>query len=128
MPAFFDIPLDLPHAGTIASRIARQLTARGPGYPPESATLLRAVEDLIAVLQPYRLSGEDPHEAETHRATQEALRLGRQIVDEVEKLNWGEDRLGQHIRNLFECLACGEEGARLSLRAGEDPKSLQRPV
>ena len=28
----------------------------------------------------------------------------------------------------FECLELGEEGAEISLRAGEDPNSIQRPV
>jgi hypothetical protein len=28
---------------------------------------------------------------------------------------------------LFECLAHGEEGAIVSLRVGENPRSLQRP-
>jgi hypothetical protein len=128
MMAFFRIPLDLPHAGTIAMRIARQLSAHGPAFPPESETLLEAVADLVAVLQPYRVSGENPLEAEAHQVVQQALRLGRLIVDEIEKLDWREDRLGQHVRNLFECLEYGEEGARISLRAGEDPDSLQRPV
>jgi hypothetical protein len=128
MHAFFHIPLDLPHAGTIALRIARQLSTRGPEFPEESQILVDAVADLVVVLQPYRVSGENPVEEEARRVTQEALRLGRLIVDEVERLHWGEDRLGQHVRNLFECLEHGEEGARISLRAGESPDSLQRPV
>ena len=37
------------------------------------------------------------------------------------------DRLGQLVRNYFECLELGAEGAEISLRAGEDPRSLQRP-
>jgi len=124
----FKIPLDLPHAGTIAFRIARRLAVHGPDFPPESAALLGAVNDLVAMLQPHRACGENPPGAEGQRVVQDALRLGRLIVDEIERLKWGEDRLGQCIRNLFECLEHGEEGAAISLRAGENPHSLQRPV
>lgn len=128
MGAYFDIPLDLPHAGTITTRLARRIAIHGPEFPPESGTLLQAVGDLATLLEPYRLCGENPAEEEGKRATQEALRLGRLIVEEIERLHWGEDRLGQCVRNLFECLEHGEEGAQISLRAGEDPNSLQRPV
>jgi hypothetical protein len=128
MSPFFEIPLDLPHAGTIAFRIAHRLAVHGPDFPPESAALLQAVNDLTAILQPYKACGENPPGAEGQRVVQDARRLGRLIVDEIERLNWGEDRLGQRIRNLFECLEHGEEGAAISLRAGENPHSLQRPV
>lgn len=128
MIAFFKIPLDLPHACTIAYRISRHISMHGPDFPSESATLLQAVEDLVAILLPYRVSGENPPEAEGQRVVEEALRLGRLVVDEIERLDWREDRLGQCVRNLFECLEHGEEGAQISLRAGENPDSLQRPV
>ena len=47
--------------------------------------------------------------------------------DDIEKNKLGGDRLGQAVRNLFECLALGEEGAAISLRAGENPRSTLRP-
>ena len=53
--------------------------------------------------------------------------LGRLLVDHIERDQLGHDRLGQGIRNLFECLELGREGAVISLRAGEDPRSFQRP-
>ena len=38
------------------------------------------------------------------------------VVDDIEQTaGLGYDRLGQAVRNLFECLSMGEEGARLSL-------------
>ena len=49
-------------------------------------------------------------------------------MDEIEKAGAGADRLGQQVRNLFECLELGEEGAAISLRAGENPRSLLRPT
>jgi hypothetical protein len=57
----------------------------------------------------------------------EAAQLGRRLVECIEADEVGSDRVGQCVRNLFECLALGQEGAALSLRAGEDPNSLQRP-
>jgi hypothetical protein len=57
-----------------------------------------------------------------------AAALGRRLVDQVEGGGLGHDRLGQCVRNLFECLELGREGADISLRAGENPRSLQRPV
>ena len=57
-----------------------------------------------------------------------AFDLVYQLVDEIERHALGEDRLGECIRNLFECLELGAEGAVLSLRAGENPDSLQRPT
>jgi hypothetical protein len=53
--------------------------------------------------------------------------LARALVDQIERAGAGSDRLGQHVRNFFECLSLGEEGAAISLRAGEDPNSIQRP-
>jgi hypothetical protein len=48
-------------------------------------------------------------------------------VDAIEEDGLQSDRLGQWVRNLFECLEKAEEGLEISLRAGEDPNSLQRP-
>ena len=47
---------------------------------------------------------------------------------DIERLHIGDDRLGQAVRNFFECLGLGVEGARLSLLAGENPDSALRPV
>jgi len=118
----FDIPLNLPHAGTVAARISRLLGDEGEeGAPTVTAARL---EEL---LRPYRLSGEDPPRSEAAGVAEEAAGLGRRLVDEIVEWEAGGDRLGQCIRNLFECLERGEEGAALSLRAGEDPRSLMRP-
>ncbi len=61
------------------------------------------------------------------QARRSAAALARLVVDDIEKSGVGYDRLGQAVRNLFECLALGEEGASQSLRAGENPGSLMRP-
>jgi hypothetical protein len=70
---------------------------------------------------------ENPPQDECRTAATEAARLGRALVDAVESGQFGDDRLGQAVRNLFECLELGEEGARISLRAGENPDSALRP-
>jgi hypothetical protein len=122
MPAF-NLPLNLPHAATIAHRILHHM--RGRGAPVES---LEGVRDLIGLLEPWRdLEDNGPAEAAA-TARQSAAALGRRIVDDIETCGVGYDRLGQAVRNLFECLAMGEEGARLSLRAGEHPDSTMRPI
>ena len=57
----------------------------------------------------------------------EAAAIGRELVDAVVASQLTSDRLGQLVRNLFECLELGAEGAQISLAAGENPDSLQRP-
>jgi hypothetical protein len=120
---FFDIPLNLPHAATVAHRILHHM--RGRGAPDEA--LVRA-GGLILLLEPWR-DREDNGPAEAaEKVRQSAAALGRVVVDDIEKSGVGYDRLGQAVRNLFECLAMGQEGARISLRAGESPNSMMRPV
>jgi len=125
--AHFQIPLDLPHAGTIAWRI-QTLIASAPGDAgPERDELIHLVGHLREVLEPYRADGENPGtDEESARIVKEAAGLGRQIAAGIERLGLGGDRIGQCVRNLFECLELGEEGAAISLRAGENPRSALR--
>lgn len=121
--AHFSLPLNLPHAATIAHRILHHL--RGRGAPVES---LERAGGLIVLLEPWRdLDDNGPGET-AEKIRQSAAALGRRIVEDIEKSGVGYDRLGQAVRNLFECLAMGEEGARISLRAGENPNSTMRPT
>lgn len=126
--AHFQIPLNLPHAGRLSGRIEIFARYGFPAEGPEHAALVQAMRDLQDLLKPYEESGENPGNEEAARVVAEAARLGRRIVDEVERLKIGHDRLGQAIRNLFETLGLGEEGMRISLRAGENPNSMLRPV
>jgi len=123
MAAFFKIPLNLPHAATISVRILYHLRQ---GKPAPAAAEVAA--KLVILLEPFRDREDNGEAGETARVTREAAELGRAIVDEVEKAAAGTDRLGQQVRNLLECLELGEEGARISLRAGENPNSLLRPT
>jgi hypothetical protein len=115
---YFDVPLNLPHAGTVAERLRRLLPGGASGETAE------ALEEL---LRPFRLTGEDPLPDEAARLRDRAAALGRSLVARIERERAGSDRVGQCVRNLFECLELGREGAELSLRAGEDPRSLMRP-
>lgn len=120
----FKIPLNLPHAGRIAERILSLLDREGlPG--PETG---RIAEKLSALLEPYLESDENPRPDVADKVRHEAADLGRRLVDHIERDQLGHDRLGQCVRNLFECLELGPEGTLISLRAGENPKSFQRPV
>ena len=121
-PSFFRIPLNLPHAATISARIVYHLRQQDAGEAG-----LRLAGELFSLLEPYRDKEENGSSEEAERTRQEAAALGRKLVDVIEAGKLGSDRLGQAIRNLFECLEFGEEGATLSLRAGENPNSTLRP-
>ncbi|GAB4452452.1 MAG: hypothetical protein OHK0029_03370 [Armatimonadaceae bacterium] len=124
---FFDLPLNLPHARKVAWRIRRLVENRTTGTNLRYLHLLETAEQLESLLEPYYADDYDPEPAEGEAVRQSAAALGRSLVEQIEQHQLGEDRLGQCVRNLFECLALGKEGMVLSLRAGENPNSLQRP-
>lgn len=124
--AHFDIPLDLPHAGRLADRILNLLERHVEENGLEAGAMLDAAEGLSNFL--FRFSEDDDNPPGADVIRNEAAELARALVDEIERANIRGDRLGQYVRNLFECLELGEEGAEISLRAGENPNSLQRPV
>lgn len=120
---YFDLPLNLPHAATVADRILKLLG--------QSDTVRRRTRETAASIASrlmfYRNDDDNPPEPEAGIAREECLALARELVDHIERDGLKRDRLGQCVRNLFECLGEGREGALLSLRAGEDPGSAQRP-
>ena len=124
----FDIPLDLPHAGRLAARIVRLLERHCEEHGIDAPEVLDLAETLDARLAKYAERDDNPPASEAADARENAAELGRQLVAALETSDIRGDRLGQYIRNLFECLEMGKEGAEISLRAGEDPGSLQRPV
>ncbi len=126
--AHFDIPLDLPHAGRLAARIVSLLERHCEENAIEAPEVLDAAERLESLLFKYAAQEENPLDAEGYAVREQAADLARQLVDTLEASHITGDRLGQYVRNLFECLELGEEGARISLRAGENPGSLQRPM
>lgn len=124
--AHFEIPLDIPHAGRMADRILTLLERHCEDEGVDAPALLEAAERLSNHLFRYTDLSDNPIDA--LRVRDEAAVLGRALVDEIERSSVTGDRLGQYVRNFFECLELGLEGAEASLRAGENPDSLQRPV
>ena|ERR1043165_2382066 len=119
----FNLPLNLPHAATIAHRLLYHLRGRDA-----SAESIERAGGLVVLLEPWRDQEENGPVEEAERVRQAAAALARALVDDIEKSGIGYDRLGQAVRNFFECLAMGEEGTTISRRAGEDPNSLMRPT
>lgn len=125
MTPHFHLPVNLGHAATVASRLANRL---GNVVPDEGVSeALEQANLIVSELQPYRLSNDEPSTAETMVVQAHILDLARHLVRLIEFEGHRTDRLGQAVRNLFECLGRGKEGADMGLRAGEDPNSLQRP-
>ena len=116
--AYFQIPLNLPHAATVASRIVRLL---------EGEPLRSLAEELLELLLVYQLTQDYSTNITAYQVRDRAAERGRRLAQGIAAAGLGRDRLGQCIRNLFECLELGEEGARLGLLAGENPDSMQRP-
>jgi len=124
---FFQVALNLPHAGRVARRILLLISELPRTKHVSLDGVLAVATKLEGLLVPYLDLEDNPPALIAARVRQEAATLGRKLVDEIEAAGVGHDRLGQCVRNLFECLELGREGASISLRAGEDPKSFQRP-
>jgi hypothetical protein len=116
------VAINLPHARTVASRIAHTLEAMG-SLQDESDALFKPLEELQRELQDYE---DDPPRAEALLAADSVANRARTLASAIIETPLRDDRLGRHVRNLFECLGLAEEGATLSLQCGEDPDSLLR--
>src|SRR3954469_3273682 len=105
--AHFDIPLDLPHASRLADRIVNLLERHIEELKVSAPEAVDAAERLAGVL--FKFAGEDvtPSDAESLRARDEAAEIGRELVAHIEASTIRSDRLGQYVRNLFECLELG---------------------
>jgi hypothetical protein len=127
---FFQVALNLPHAGRVARRILPLLPAAGgPGGTGADAEAVRGLAvEMIELLDPCLDLDDNPPGGLALQLRDQAAELGRRLVAHIEHGGFGGDRLGQCVRNYFECLELGREGADISLRAGENPRSLQRPT
>lgn len=120
------ITLNLPHARTIVQRIWRSLEAQdafdemGDGA---GTTLAVALEALDEQVRPYE---DDPPIDEALAAADLVAERARDLVAAIIATPVRGDRLGQSVRNLFECLGLAAEGAKLSLKCGERPDSPLR--
>ena len=116
--------INLPHARTVAERIERQLEILRVLDGPDSKPLNAAVASLRHGLEPW-LEDADPEKAAA--MADPIVDIARDIVKAiVSDERARSDRLGQCIRNLFECLGLPNEGRRVSLACGENPDSLMR--
>jgi hypothetical protein len=116
--------INLPHARTVAERIERQLEILRVIEGEEGRRLNRLIIELRHRLDPWL---EDPAFEAAAAAADPLVELSRELVTAiVENERARSDRLGQCIRNLFECLGLPQEGRRLSLACGESPDSPMR--
>ena len=120
------VRLNLPHARTIAHRVGRSLEALGAFGEAGNGHAAPLADAYDRLEQRLRGFDEDPPAAEAFRAADEAAALGRALVEAILATPARGDRLGQHVRNLFECLGLPEEGAELALLCGERPDSPLR--
>jgi hypothetical protein len=120
------VRINLPHARTIVGRIGRSLEALG-AFAEEgnggAVALHTAFERLDGGLRPFE--DDPPFEAALAAADAVAVQA-RELVAAILETAARGDRLGQHVRNLFECLGLAGEGAALALRCGERPDSPLR--
>ena len=120
------VDINLPHARTVILRIGRTLEFLGALREHESAgapALQAAFRALETAAEPYE---EDPALAAAIAGADAVAAPARTLVEAIETSGTRSDRLGQHVRNLFECLGLAAEGARLSVRCGERPDSPLR--
>ncbi len=118
--------INLPHARTVAMRVGRNLEALGAlgevgsGGDRSLAEAQGALECGLAGFD------EDPAMEAALAAADAVAKQARAVVEMILETPARNDRLGQHIRNLFECLGLSEEGRTLSLLCGERPDSALR--
>lgn len=118
--------INLPHARTIVFRIGRSLEAlgavgvRGNGH---AAFLAEALSGVGQALQPHDV---DPPPEKAIAAADAVAARARDLVRAIVATPYRGDRLGQNVRNLFECLGLPEEGAEMALACGERPDSPLR--
>lgn len=120
------VHINLPHARTIVSRIGRTLEALGAFGETGNGgafALLAAYDALEATVRDF---DEDPPLEDALRSADDVAVRGRALVEAILGTSCRADRLGQSVRNLFECLGLPGEGAELALGCGERPDSPLR--
>jgi len=120
------VHVNLPHARTLIQRIGRSLEALGAfGEAGNGAALPlhRAYEALESEARPF---DDDPPFEKALLAADALAVHARALVSAILDTPARGDRLGQSVRNLFECLGLAEEGAAHSVKCGERPDSPLR--
>jgi hypothetical protein len=120
------VHINLPHARTVAMRVGGGLEALG-AFAESSNGGARALHSALDELErALREFDDDPPQAAALAAADAVAERARAVVDAILETPLRNDRLGQHVRNLFECLGLAEEGRTLSLLCGERPESALR--
>src|SRR3954449_11392307 len=99
--AHFDIPLDLPHAGRIADRILILAEKHAEELGIEAPGVIESAQELWSLL--FKFTGEEDNPPNALEIRDQAAAISRQLVDHMEDVHLASDRLGQLVRNLFEC-------------------------
>ena len=120
------VRINLPHARTLIQRIGRSLEALGAFGESGNGGAITLHESFEALERDSRPYDEDPPFEQALLAADALAARARTLVTAVLSTPARGDRLGQSVRNLFECLGLPEEGAALSLKCGERPDSPLR--
>ena len=120
------VQINLPHARTIVARIGRSLEALGAFGEQGNGGALTLHAVFGRLQEELQAFDEDPPCERALLAADAVADRARSLVDAILETSCRGDRLGQSVRNLFECLGLAEEGAELSLRCGERPDSPLR--
>jgi hypothetical protein len=120
------VNINLPHSRAVILRIGRTLEFLG-AFREEAGggalALHSAFEALEREAAPW---DDDPAQEAALAAADGVAGRARALVAALLDTPVRSDRLGQHVRNLFECLGLAGEGAELSLQCGERPDSPMR--
>lgn len=120
------VHINLPHARTVVQRIARSLEALGAFGEEANGGAIGIRNAYVKLERELRDFDDDPPLAEALLAADAVAECARALVEAIAASPVRGDRLGQNVRNLFECLGLEQEGADLSLRCGERPDSPLR--
>ena len=120
------VRINLPHARTIVARIGHSLEALGAFGEAGNGGAMALHDAFETLARQAQVFDEDPPEKEAILAADALAAHGRALVAAIVETTARGDRLGQLVRNFFECLGLAEEGAQLALRCGERPDSPLR--
>lgn len=120
------VQINLPHARTIVDRLSRSLQALG-AFGEAGNGGAAALRDALGGLEAAaEANAEDPPFERALAAADTVAEQARALVEAVLASPLRDERLGRHVRNLFECLGLPEEGAERSLACGERADSPLR--
>ena len=120
------VQINLPHARTIVARIGRSLEALGAFGEEGNGGAMALHASYGGLEESVRGFDDDPPFEQAVAAADAVAARARALVSAILETPVRGDRLGQSVRNLFECLGLPDEGATLSLRCGESPDSPLR--